>query len=204
MLFEEKVKTNRAAFVAKVNKIAALLGIQADWLMAVMYFESRLNEKAVNRSTNATGLIQFMPATAAGLGTSVQSLLSMTNLQQLDYVYAYYKPRAGKLKSLVDLYLCTFFPAAIGMPDQHILQTSRISAGSIAKVNQIFDQNKDLKITVGEIKTFLRAFYEKEIGIQKAKQLFTKKRVGLLILGIGIAGIFTYYLVRQRKTKQKR
>ncbi len=36
-----------------------------------MMAESGLNPKVVNRTTGATGLIQFIPKTALGLGTTV-------------------------------------------------------------------------------------------------------------------------------------
>ena len=51
----------------------------------------------------------------------------------------------------------TFFPAAIGKPDDYVLQTSKLSAATIAKQNPFFDVNKDGKLTVGEIK---RRMYE--------------------------------------------
>jgi hypothetical protein len=58
----------------------------------------------------ATGIIQFMPRTAKGLNTTTQALYKMTNVQQLDYVYKYFLPAKGKLKSFEDLYLYTFYP----------------------------------------------------------------------------------------------
>src|ERR1035437_8135711 len=85
MLFEEFIKTNKAAFIAEVQRYCNALGINPDWLMTTMYAESRLNEKARNPSTRATGLIQFMPSTAVGLGTTVDALYNLTNVQQLYY-----------------------------------------------------------------------------------------------------------------------
>jgi soluble lytic murein transglycosylase-like protein len=71
MLYEEKVKTNREAFIAKVITISQKLGIEPEWLMQVFVNESGMNHQAVNSTSNATGLIQFMPDTAVTLGTSV-------------------------------------------------------------------------------------------------------------------------------------
>lgn len=154
LLFEEYVKTNKAAFIDKVKSISNKLLIDPDWLMAVMWKESRLNEKAVNPKGGATGLIQFMPATAQSLGTTTAALKTMTNVQQLDYVYKYYKPYITKLNSYPDLYLATFFPAALGKADDYILQTSKLSAAAIAEANPGIDLNKDRKITVGEFKRY--------------------------------------------------
>ena len=152
MFYEYLVKTNKEAFLQKVKDISAKLGIDPDWLMIVMKMESGINEKAVNPDGGATGLIQFMPVTAASMGTSTSELLEMSNTDQLDYVYQYFKPYAGKLKSVTDLYIVTFFPVALGKPDNYVLQTSRTSAAQIARQNPIFDLNNDQAITLGEFK----------------------------------------------------
>ena len=93
-----------------------------------------------------------MPQTAAGLGTSTGALIAMDNVTQLDYVYKYFKPYAGRLFSVTDLYMVTFFPAALGKPDNYVLQTSSLSASLIARANPVFDLNGDQAITVGEFK----------------------------------------------------
>lgn len=152
MVYEYLVKSNQAAFLAKVKEIAAKLGINPDWLMIVMKMESGINPQAYNANGGATGLIQFMPSTAAGLGTSTGALIAMDNVAQLDYVYKYFKPYAGRLFSVTDLYMVTFFPVALGKPDSYILQTSTLHADTIARANPVFDLNKDQSITVGEFK----------------------------------------------------
>ena len=150
MNFEEYIKENREEFTEKVNNISHELGIEANWLMFVMWFESRLNPQAVNPISGATGLIQFMPSTARSLGTTTDVLKRMNNVQQLDYVLAYLRPHKGKMKSWVDVYLAVFYPKAIGKPN------FVITPDIVAKQNKIFDLNKDLDITVDEIKTALR------------------------------------------------
>ena len=152
MIFDTYIIENKEAFLAKVKTIASQLGIQPDWLMAVMAFESGINHKAVNSTSGATGLIQFMPSTAAGMGTSTSALKAMSNVEQLDWVYKYLKPYANRMKSYIDVYLAVFFPAAMGKHDNYVIQTSTISAATIANQNPIFDINKDKIITVGEVK----------------------------------------------------
>lgn len=160
MLFESYVRDNRSEFLAKVKSICAKLLIEPDWLMAVMYKESRLNPRAVNANGGATGLIQFMPATARSLGTTTAALKEMSNVEQLDWVYKYYKPYITKLNSYPDLYLATFFPAALGKLDDYVLQTSSLSAATIAAANPGIDLNKDRKITVGEFKDYCYAQFD--------------------------------------------
>lgn len=162
MIYEEFVKTNKAEFLAKVENICAQLRINPDWLMLVMYAESRINEKAVNPNGGATGLIQFMPATAIALGTTTAALKAMSNVQQLDWVLKYFQPYAGRIKSVHDLYLVTFFPVALGKADNWVMQTTRLSAKVIAKANPGVDLNKDLHITVGEFKAYVDKFLLKK------------------------------------------
>ena len=150
MNFEEYIKDNRIEFTEKVNNICTELRIEANWLMFVMWFESKLNPQAVNPISGATGLIQFMPSTARGLGTTTDVLKHMSNVQQLDYVLAYLRPYNGRMKTWVDVYLAVFYPRAMGNPNFVI--TSDI----VAKQNKIFDLNKDLDISVKEIETALR------------------------------------------------
>ena len=171
LLFESYIKSNKQAFIDKVESISSKLLIEPDWLMAVMYKESRLDEKAVNSGSGATGLIQFMPATAQGLGTTTAALKAMSNVEQLDWVYKYYKPYITKLNSYPDLYLATFFPAALGKSDDYTMQTSTLSAAAIAKANPAIDLDKDGKITVGEFKDYCYAQFD------EATQNRLKKKV---------------------------
>ena len=48
MLYQQFIKNNTEAFIAKVIHICELLRINPDWLMVVMYAESRINHQAVN------------------------------------------------------------------------------------------------------------------------------------------------------------
>jgi len=173
MILIDKLQLNkgesRAAFEITVRNISDKLGINPNWLMMVMWSESRLNAQAVNKQTGdpadplvrsanrATGLIQFMPDTALNLGTTTVALYRMDAIRQLQYVYQYFKSWAGKMHSYFDLYFVTFFPDAIGKPDDYILETAKKSRYIIAKQNPFFDVNKDGILTVGEIR---RRMYE--------------------------------------------
>lgn len=148
--FEEYITENKEEFINKIITISNELKINPNWLMFVMWFESRLNSKEVNKISGATGLIQFMPSTAKSLGTTTDVLLSMNNIQQLDYVLAYLRPYKGKMNNFVDVYLAVFYPTAIG--DYNYI----IKKDIIAKQNKIFDINNDLDISVKEIETILR------------------------------------------------
>ncbi len=122
----DKVPTNKEAFAAKVIKIATELGVNPDYLMACMYFETAgtFDPAIQNSTTKATGLIQFMPSTALGLGTTIQALAAMSNVQQLDYVRKYFLQFRSRLKTLGDVYLTIFYPAAVGKPSTYTFPDS--------------------------------------------------------------------------------
>lgn len=135
-------------FLNKTVAIAKDLGANPNHLMAIMQFESGLKADEVNRFSGATGLIQFMPSTARGLGTSTSALLAMSEIQQLDYVRKYLMPYKGKLNSLGDFYASVLWPAAVGQPDSYAV----FRIGSIEyRQNNGFDKNRDGIITKYEI-----------------------------------------------------
>jgi len=160
LIFEDKIPSNKAAFIAKVKAVADSLKTNPNYLMAAMYSESKFNPAAQNTkypmsNGPATGLIQFTPDTAKALGTSIEELKKMNNVTQMDWVKKYFLPYSGKLKTYFDLYLSMFFPAAVGKPDNFVFETSKVKRSAVAKQNPALDENKDGKITVAEFKTYL-------------------------------------------------
>lgn len=157
--FNMYIIENKEEFLAKVEEISSKLGIKSEWLMAVMAFESGLNPKSVNNQSGATGLIQFMPSTAKALGTSTSALKSMSNVQQLDYVYKYLVTYKGKMTNLAHVYLTVFYPAAVGKPDSYVIG---------AKGSKISEQNPALRssnsgtVTVGSVKTMFTNWLTKK------------------------------------------
>jgi len=51
----------------KLEEVSKNLHINPNWLMAVMWHESGINPARQNKSGGASGLVQFMPATAKAL-----------------------------------------------------------------------------------------------------------------------------------------
>jgi hypothetical protein len=163
MILTQFIRENRQLFIEKMKQISYDLGIPADWLMAVMYKESGLDHRAVNRHTGATGLIQFMPDTAERLGTSTYALRNMSNIEQLDYVKKYYWPLRYKIKSYADAYLAVFFPLAMAKPDDFVLTAGRLAADTIARQNAAIDYNNDHQLTKAEVERWALAGFTPEI-----------------------------------------
>ena len=152
MTFEEHIKENKIEFTEKVNSISGELGIDPNWLMFVMWFESAktFSPSIKNKISGATGLIQFMPRTARLLGTTTDALAKMTNVQQLDYVKKYFEPYKGRMKNWLDVYCAVFYPVLVGKPDNYV-----ITSDIVARQNPGFDLNKDLDIHKYEIRAAL-------------------------------------------------
>jgi hypothetical protein len=147
-------------FKKKLEKIAGLLGTTSHALLAVMKQESGVNPAIQNKSGGATGLIQFMPDTARRLGTTTDELKNMDGVQQLDYVYKYYKMTGVGDGSVGDLYMATFMPKYIGYPDNHVLGADGDHgfSGAVYRQNKGLDRNHDGKITVGDVKNSVQRF----------------------------------------------
>jgi|SRR5690606_16895373 len=129
------------------------LGIPSlDDLMACMAWESAetFSPRVKNGAgSGATGLIQFMPKTAIGLGVTVEILERMTAEDQLNYVWKYFKPYKGRLKNLGDLYMAILWPAGIGKSDDYVLWNKEDRPTTYIQ-NKGLDVNKDGAITRGE------------------------------------------------------
>lgn len=141
------------AFRVKVREIADSLSIDPNWLMAVMGFETgyTFSPAARNPGSTATGLIQFIESTARGLGTSTAQLARMTAIRQLDYVEAYYRTYASRIRNLGDTYLAVLWPIAVGRPDSYVMWER--DSGPYQReyaANSGLDVNRNGVITRGE------------------------------------------------------
>ena len=139
-----------AVFRDRVRWIGTELGVNPDHLMACIAFETgeTFSPNVRNMAgSGATGLIQFMPATARGLGTTTSELARMTAEDQLNYVYKYFEPYKGKLNTLEDVYMAILWPRAVGEPSSYVLFAQ---GGITYRQNAGLDKNRDGSITKAE------------------------------------------------------
>lgn len=156
------------AFHYALVEMAERLGMNPSYIAGVMYHESGFNPQARNPYSGATGLIQWMPATAKAFGTTVDELFSMTALQQMAFVEKYFKTfskmvAAGATR-MVDYYLMDFYPAAIGKPSSYVIadrdaetaarfgRTEPIKPNVYAQ-NSGMDRNRDGVLDVADMET---------------------------------------------------
>jgi len=151
-------------FFPKLILLAAGLGADPADMLAVMYSESQCRATAWNDNPktvppdqrwNASGLIQFMPATLAALGWKAghEAFRRIGATEQLRWVDAYYRPYKGRLGSVAALYVATFLPALIDHAgDSEFVLTAKAASLAWAYLpNAAFDAKFDLRITVGEL-----------------------------------------------------
>lgn len=138
------------AFLSEVNAVSGRLGIKPEALMALMSFETggSFDPAIVNQAgSGATGLIQFMPATAKSLGTSVEELRKMSRAQQMKYVEKYLSQFNVKGASPEDLYMAVLYPKAVGKPNDYGLFRRGTKA---YEQNAGLDLDRDGLVTKGE------------------------------------------------------
>jgi len=144
-----------AAFKVKLIEIAENIGVDPNYLISVMAFETgETFSPSVKNSNGATGLIQFLPDTAAELGTTTADLAAMTAVDQMNYVEKYFDPYRNRLKTIEDVYMAILWPAAIGKASSWVL-FSKPSARYDR--NSGLDTNKDGAVTKEEAAAMVKA-----------------------------------------------
>lgn len=136
------------AFIAEVEAMAERLDTRPEYLLAVMSFETggSFSPSIQNPSTDATGLIQFLPSTARGLGSSVADLQAMTATEQLAVVEQYFQQYEGQLGTLEGVYTSVLSGRA--RPDPNAVLFSQ---GSEAyRLNSGLDFDANGSVTSGE------------------------------------------------------
>ena len=144
-------------FIRGVEAMAERIGTQPEYLLAVMSFETGGSFSPGVRNaagSGATGLIQFMPATARELGTSTDALSRMSATEQLQYVERYFARRSdpGDLNTLEGVYTTVLY----GSPRPDPSSTLFSSGTAAYRMNAPLDLNRDGRITAGEATRFVR------------------------------------------------
>jgi hypothetical protein len=211
LIYEDKVPASyRSGFVKKVSEISGKIGIDPNWLMAIMYFESaRTFSPSKGNNIGCYGLIQFCPdrgknyKTINGKRYLISDIAKMDYSKQLDLVYEYYKSYIGKLKSYTDTYFVTFFPLAIGKPDDWVIQGGGFTAKQIYSSNPAFHQVKDGKIRVWEVKKKILEKLPSEWVNEGSFGLAVKAYKNYIAVGILsiIAGLTLFYYTYDRRSK---
>ena len=144
-------------FRTRLVEVAEWLGVDPTDLAAIIAFESGFDPRATNQLSQATGLIQWMPATARSLySLTVAQIKSLSAVEQLDLVGRYFAGVRGRALTVHDLYMLVWngSPAAqdkvLGVADGAGHQ------GAVYRQNSGLDRNHDGIITAGEASSIVR------------------------------------------------
>lgn len=140
---------NDASFMREVERVSRKYGFSSGALIGLMISESGVNPQAVNPNGGATGLIQFIPSTARGLGTTTAALYRMNRTQQMAYVDKYFQPYANGLRgaSAGKLYAYVFLPGRANRASGILTQRPEKEY----QQNRGLDMNRDGMITISDL-----------------------------------------------------
>jgi hypothetical protein len=174
------------SFEQGVRKVSHKLEIPPEWLMAVMHAESKFDAAVKNhKGSGATGLIQWMPATAKDFNTTVQQLGHLNHVQQLEYVYKYLdqkrRAHAKEYETLTDLYLAILYPRAMS---EEYCYTMYADPSEAYKLNKGLDQDKDGRVTVQDIDRFLKKIYPTAYIVPKEAAYRNRNGLGRIVTSI--------------------
>jgi len=156
-------------FNVKLKKVADALGVDEAHLRKIIKFETAgtFSPSSHDPWNVSVGLIGFTERTARGLGTSKAALAKMTAVEQLDYVYKFYKKNGLKPGSDVGtMYMLTFMPAYAYAPDSKVLgkkgggmlDNTGLSMHKVWEQNPGFGKSKGKTyFTVGDVKSLIRS-----------------------------------------------
>jgi hypothetical protein len=173
-------------FIREIQAIGERLSADPNWLLTIMQLESGIDPAPRNPSGKATGFIQFMPATAKAMGTTVDELRAMSDVEQLAYVERFYSHYAGKLRGPGDVYMVTFYPALAFKPTDTVIAR---------KGEPVYDQNAGLDVdkngilTVGDVESRANNAYAKYSALPtfQAPQGPAGGANGLALVGVALA-----------------
>jgi hypothetical protein len=164
-----------------------------DHLASVIALESRFDPRAVNPSSKATGLIQWLPSTARRHGTTVEAIREMTAAQQLELMRSYFEPFRGV--SPRDIAIAVLMPndrnggSNIGASDDKVIA----QAGEPAyDLNAGLDIGADGLITLGDV----RQSYAGPLFKAKDRprvELPARPRIWLWLLGAAVLAGGAYW-----------
>jgi len=169
----------------EVANVARRVGVQPEWLANLINAESGFRASAVNKYSGASGLIQFMPDTARGHGTTVEAIRDMSAMQQMPYVEDYLQSKVrshGGLQTQEKLFLSVFYPAAIKASTQEYCDQYQMSSS-------VRSQNPGIHNAQDYINFVLR----------KAKMAHTSFALNYWWVGLIAAGLLAGALVYRRR-----
>mgnify|MGYP001062517036 CR=1 FL=1 len=139
-----------AEFIVALWHECAAAGLEADWVAAVMSFETGGTFSPTIRPPqgSAVGLLQWTTVGADAQGTTVAQIARMSQLTQLRLAIERFRMfPASQLVTVADYYMSVFAPKYVGRSDDVAMY---VNPSRAYRFNRLLDDNGDGKITKGE------------------------------------------------------
>jgi hypothetical protein len=198
----------------KMQNISDKYGFPVEWLANLINHESAGTwNPSITNSIGATGLIQFIPSTAQGLGTSTEKLRKMSFSQQLDYVDSYLYQALKNKKILSsngkvpnsfaqsDLFMLIFYPKSVGQPD-YIFPDSVQKANGVGTPKQYTEKAlKNAFFDLSEAPFTLQEYLDKYKVLSSSFASGGKKWwiLPTVIIIFGSTIVFSIWYLKKRK-----
>jgi hypothetical protein len=147
-------------FQSKVFDVCSRVKCNPDYLMAIMYFESRLRPFARNSNGSGVGLIQFYNTQAIRLGTTTDDLEFMTGVEQMDIIEKHLSECVGYFSTLADTWICCYYQKMVGC---NFAASIRVPS-KYREANKVFPLYDNNKIRFYEIEKALNGYFSR-LGI---------------------------------------
>lgn len=151
----ERLRSQHPEFLPELQRIAARLGTRYEWLLNLIASESSFIPSARNPlpGQTASGLLQIIEATAAGMGTTTAAIRRLNPVEQLRLLERFYSPFRGLLNSQGDVYLAAFRGFSLAGGPETVVAPLNYSAKERRAylLNRGLDFDGDGRITKGEL-----------------------------------------------------
>ena len=200
-----------------LESLARKYSIPPEWLANLINHESAgtFNPAVRNPSSGATGLIQFMPSTAKGLGTTTTALSKLTFQQQLPWVEKYLFKTLKNLKAYsctissvastckirpdmreIDLYMAIFYPVSMFKPNYQFPSNVVSANGGIRTPMDYYEKVMQHAIFKNTPEHPISG------SSQQAQSNKAPLIIGLSIAAVIIVGVGGYLVYRASKSKK--
>lgn len=143
------------SFTARLQRLSNNTGVNGNWVLTYLVEESGINATAVNSSSGAYGIGQFLPSTLTTIGYTTAQLQAMNAVEQLDVVEAYIKfwnNTWGRTPGSLGQFFLMFLAPSYMYKDN---DTVMYAAGSTAAKGNPNMQDDNGDITVGSAKKYI-------------------------------------------------